>query len=157
MADWGIKISQTGYDAKTASVNNLVFTSADSPVKILLTGTINVTIPAASTTATTTIYLPDGFNSEPVPVASAIINGKRYLTNLPSSYGTIVSPTDYHAFGASNDFATTIAPYGQVFPVYFTITRNVGGTSSTSGTDETISVRYFILDFTITFPVGALT
>jgi hypothetical protein len=43
MADWGIKISQDGYDVKTAPIDKLVLTSKANQWKVHMKGTVTFT------------------------------------------------------------------------------------------------------------------
>ena len=45
MADYGIKISKSGYDIKTADIKNQIFNSEANSLKIFQSGTSSVTVP----------------------------------------------------------------------------------------------------------------
>lgn len=72
MADYGIKISQDGYDVKTAAIKNMVLTSQANQYKILIKGVANFT------SNNQTINVAHGLSYTPNFIALTKLNGNSY-------------------------------------------------------------------------------
>jgi hypothetical protein len=89
--DLGIKVSQEGYDVKTATDAQLVMSSAFNAFKIVLSGTVTLTVPDPMISHTTyTATIPHGLSTAPafqayvtVPSGWSGLNANQ-LTQLPT-------------------------------------------------------------------------
>ncbi len=71
--DYGMRISQRGYDVKTCSDKKCVFTSKDDTLKVVLSGVLAITIPAGSNydTGVFSVYLDHGLDYTPTFMVNA--------------------------------------------------------------------------------------
>jgi hypothetical protein len=139
--DRGIKASKEGYDVKTATDDQLIFTSKNNVPKIILSGTVNVTFLAGETDAYVHIFLSDYQSlSYSVPLPMGIGFGETpngsYRTNINRSYWT-----DYISIYIWSRW--TFAPGGWI--PYITIDIERDSNSSTWSGAYTVPVKYFVM------------
>jgi hypothetical protein len=147
VSDFGFKISSDGYDVKTATNSQLVYSSTNQLVKLLYTGTVVVSIAAADTSGTTTINFPYYPSSTPLTsrtarvagLATVVLNGKRYRSNVTYYFVGATSPTDFHACTLHSQH---VADTGS--QVLFNVSRTASAT--TAGTNESFTLRYYIVE-----------
>jgi len=81
MGDWGIKISKEGYDVKTASDNQLIFSSAFNNWKVHASGTVNLILDGENSN-----YVDIYHSLEYVPTAMAFLVWGDISSKLPFFY-----------------------------------------------------------------------
>lgn len=131
--DWGIKVSQAGYDVKTAADNKLIMSSAFNTFKIHMSGTVSITTSgAAPRTASASVTHNLGYS--PVIVGSVTLTPglSSEIVGFPGTLNVYVDNVTHYA---------TRASYG-----YFASNSN----TSTFVINEDIStgtyvIRYYIL------------
>lgn len=85
--DYGLRISQLGYDVKTCPDSKCVFTSKNNTLKIALTGTLSVVIPSGSDLSDTfSVYFDHGLGFVPAYIVNP--NDGNY------SSSSVVNPLD---------------------------------------------------------------
>lgn len=105
-SNYGIKVSQNGYDVLTAPDTNVVLSSAYDMFKIVQSGTATITLPASlasGTTVTTTIthglgFIPS-FDAYGVGGTSTVFPSGQYA-KLPRVYPFVSAGTYYGTFQA---------------------------------------------------------
>jgi hypothetical protein len=146
--DWGLKLSPTGTDVKTAANKDVIFTSGARTVRIFASGTTTLNIPNTQN-ETTVVVFTTYFNNigevggtladfMPTIVATTIINGTRYISNTPSLFAGGVSPTDFHYLDATN-----LRQFGQMTRHSLTLGRTISSTKW--NTNEDFVLRYYIV------------
>lgn len=85
MANWGIKVSKSGFDVGTASVENQVFNSNNNTFKILKEGVVNGTLTSSGTSVS--VSVSDTFTSNTFPAFMAYMRPGTANTWYPP-YGT---------------------------------------------------------------------
>lgn len=143
--DYGIKVSQEGYDVLTAADNNLVMSSAFNLFKIVATGTASVTGDDrsgsglwAATSATNTFTLAHGLGYVPTYLVYGDQTGS--LRNYyPGGYA-------FNASMANYPFEAEVQVYADAtnFKIFFS-TRGGSNFSAT-----TLSLRYYLMRETAT-------
>lgn len=141
MADWGMKLTSdqaVNKDVNTATGTDLIFTSGKPTIPVVMSGTVVINIAADSfdTTGALAISLPLGLY---IPVATTVLNGKRFVSNAPALLGFGVNPTDGHFLEGnltSHDSTSNVA--------LITVGR-YASSSSKNGIAESYTVRWFLV------------
>lgn len=128
MGDYGLKVSETGYDVKTAGQKNLAFNSGQNQFKIDSQGTFSVTVLSGNATGSTTITHSLGY----VPACLLYLeetdsSGKKYRVPFHLTQRTFAE------IGTSNIVVTVEYPIGSI-----------------PGTNKTHDGYYFIFKDNIT-------
>lgn len=129
MADYGIKVSQTGYDINSATDKQLAFSSKYQMFKEYASGTGTLTLLGASEFAQVSISHDLGYRAAffifvNMPVGT-VIAGTEGVTRVPQRN----SRNFYHVYGVSNTAGIDI---------------NVQN-SPASGVDKSFTYKYYIL------------
>lgn len=101
MTDFGIKISQDGFDVKTAAISDLVLTSKANQYKIHLKGTANFTAPNQR------INVAHGLAYTPAYISYQKVSPNSYY-NWQSAAQDYVDGTNLSLFGNTNDITSYI-------------------------------------------------
>lgn len=101
MTDFGIKISQDGYDAKTASIQNLVLTSKANQYKIHAQGTVSFT------SVNQRINVAHNLSYTPAYLAFTKVSGNSYY-NWQDPAQNYVDGTNLSLFGSTSDTTSYI-------------------------------------------------
>lgn len=128
MADYGIKVSQPGYDVKTATDIQLVFSSKFDALPIALQGSANQT---GNSPNTLTFTIAHGLSFTPFVIVF-------YKTSFYNSYWQW-SPAGGISFLGDND---TPLDFGMKVDGTNLIIR----VSLGNGSSDTINIRYFIFN-----------
>jgi hypothetical protein len=131
--DWGIKVSQAGYDVKTAADNKLIMSSAFNTFKVHMTGTVSLTTSGGSPrSASTTITHNLGYS--PVIVGSVTLPAglSSEVVGFPGTYNVYVDNITHFA---------TRATYGYFAANSNTATITVNEDIATG----TYVIRYYVL------------
>lgn len=136
MSDYGIAVSQPGYDVKTATDQQLVFTSKYRTFTIFAAGSGSVTIQNNSPTWTP-VQLDITHNLGYRPAAI-------FYTELGSAFRTIIGMVAGQY--ANVPFTWPIGGDGSIIPWVTTTNLSVryGGQQGTAGVSETINYKYYI-------------
>lgn len=126
MGDWGLAISEEGYDVKDCATKNLVFSSNANTFKIYVEGTVSFTLTAGAGSANATITHNLGYI--PWALTYANIQGKNYN----ASYFQTTQP----------DFPAGARLYLWTYSTTTTTKVNVAG--GPFGSDYTFTVYYYI-------------
>lgn len=94
MGDWGIKISEEGYDVKTATDQQLILSSSFNALKVKMVGT-------------TTTTVAHGLSYIPIFFAMCVLNtstkwgivGQNYYGTVPS-----IDATNFHPSGGNTKY-----------------------------------------------------
>ena len=100
MTDYGIKISQDGYDVKTADIKNLVLTSKANQFKIHLKGTLTFT----SNNQTQTVA--HGLAYTPSYIAFQKLSANAYYNFADTN--TYIDGTNLTSLGNNGDILSSI-------------------------------------------------
>lgn len=156
---YGIKVSKAGYDINDLDLEtyrNLILNSGRNMVKILATGTLNITVAPPSVEpgrqeGRVYINMPqttlaDGTRPyAPAGLGTAVINGKRYRTEMLAWQTFFVpgnSPNDEHYFQSRLQINPDI-PGATQDSNMFAIGRLTN--SSLFGATTVFPIRYFII------------
>lgn len=127
--DFGFKVSQEGYDVKTADDSQLIMSSAFNMFKILKTGTLQLPLITSPSTYATTIdpiietdrilafdaYLDQSATAgylQKVPVYSIDVLGTGATTMLIEAQGYVAGPSMYINIQVINNTGSDIGPWG---------------------------------------------
>ena len=102
MADYGIKVSQAGFDVGTAATKNLVFTSKASSLKIIAEGSVSLSIGTTGGVLTVGTSVAHGLSYSPAFLSFAQLGTSAGRYWAPNIIGVPVD-TDYHHFWAYSD------------------------------------------------------
>ena len=102
MADYGIKISQSGFDVGTAADKNLIFTSKASSLKITTEGSVSISVGTTGGVLTVGTSVAHSLSYSPAFIGFAQLGT---VTNRYWAHNIIGVPaeTDYHHFWAYSD------------------------------------------------------
>jgi len=82
MGDWGIKISEEGYDVKTATTQQLIMSNAFNALKVKMVGTTTGNV------AHGLAYVPIYFAMSKISATKWGIIGQNYFNGMPHCDGT---------------------------------------------------------------------
>ncbi len=131
MGDFGIKISQPGFDVGTALDKNLIFTSRASSLKIVSEGSVSFSVGTTGGLLTVGSSIAHGLSFSPAFMAFARL-GTGETRYYPHNIISVPTQTDYHHFWAYSDGTN----------INFVVGKNFQ--ASNAGSVCTHNIHYFV-------------
>ena len=114
MADYGLKITKSGYDVSNAAIKDQIFNSSANSFKIVAQGTTTISVPASG--SATYVTVAHGLSYTPAFLAFCQLSDSS-MSFPPGSYG-LTNGEGFYAYSDSSNLGFGADPYGTAYTAY---------------------------------------